>query len=203
VETAVRIVGAKQGGDTKALIDEALTVAKNAADAGRTESAKNILGIANRLLTEQKASSEQAPQEFFNTAIKNYEKLRKSPLLASLAWDGSTKLAEYRSAITPIPPGFNGVAIGEMRQMNGYSILKNSFISGQNAIKTPGCAGFDLDGWHVDNVVFQNVTICYRGGLALLRNVHFVNCQFDVLESPRADQLIEAVVKQPATVVLG
>src|ERR1700729_704142 len=29
VETAVRIVGAKQGGDTKTLIDEALTVAKN------------------------------------------------------------------------------------------------------------------------------------------------------------------------------
>src|ERR1700686_601228 len=56
VEMAVRIIGAKQGGDTKTLIDEALTVAKNAADAGRTESAKNVLNIANRLLAEQKAS---------------------------------------------------------------------------------------------------------------------------------------------------
>src|SRR5260370_39688272 len=65
VETAVRIVGAKQGGDTKALIDEALVVAKNASDAGRTESAKAMLDIANRLLAEQKASREPAPQEFF------------------------------------------------------------------------------------------------------------------------------------------
>jgi len=50
VETAVRIVGAKQGGDTKTLIDEALAVARNASDSGRTESAKAVLDIANRLL---------------------------------------------------------------------------------------------------------------------------------------------------------
>lgn len=34
VETAVRIIGAKQGGDTKTLIDEALAVAKNASTQG-------------------------------------------------------------------------------------------------------------------------------------------------------------------------
>src|SRR6266705_672954 len=69
VETTVRIVGTKQGGDTKTLIDEALAVAKNASDAGRTESAKAVLDIANRLLAEQKASREPAPQEFFDNAI--------------------------------------------------------------------------------------------------------------------------------------
>src|SRR6266566_1574493 len=53
VEIAVRIVGAKQGGDTKTLIDEALTVAANASAEGRTESAKTVMGIANRLLAEQ------------------------------------------------------------------------------------------------------------------------------------------------------
>ncbi len=60
-----------------------------------------------------------------------------------------------------------------------------------------------MDGWYLDNVVFQNVTICYRGGLAVLSNVQFVNCQFDVVKSPRADQLIEAVVKQAANIALG
>jgi hypothetical protein len=203
VETAVRIIGAKQGGDTKTLIDEALTVAKNAADAGRTESAKNVLDIANRLLAEQKTSLEQAPQQFFDSAMKSYQKLRKSPALTNLAWDGSRKLAEYRSAITSIPPGFNAVTIGEMGQKGGFRYLKNSLISGQNAIRTPGCQGFDIDGWYLDDVVFQNVTICYRGKLAVLSNVHFVNCQFDVVESPKADQLIEAVVKQQVTVGLG
>jgi hypothetical protein len=39
VETAVRIIGAKQGGYTKTLVHEALTVAKNASDEGRQESA--------------------------------------------------------------------------------------------------------------------------------------------------------------------
>jgi hypothetical protein len=203
VETAVRIVGAKQGGDTKTLIDEALAVAKNAADAGRTESAKNILNIANGLLAEQKASLEQAPQEFFDSAIQSYQKLRKSPALADSVWEGTTKLAEYRSAITSVPPGFSSVYIGEMGKKGPFRYLKDSLVSGQNAIKTPGCQGFDLDGWYLDNVVFQNVTICYRGGLAVLNNVRFVNCQFDIVRSPKADQLIEAVVKQRANLALG
>src|SRR5580704_3273789 len=146
VETAVRIVGAKQGGDTKTLIDEALIVAKNATNEGRTESAKTALDIANRLLGEQKASLEQAPQEFFSGAMKDYQKLRKSPALADLAWDGATKLVEYRSATTPVPAGFV-VDIGEMGQRGQFRYLKNSLISGQNAIRTPGCQGFDIDGW--------------------------------------------------------
>jgi hypothetical protein len=53
VEMAVRIVGAKQGGDTKTLVDEALTVAKNDSAAGRLENAKIVLDIANRLLEQQ------------------------------------------------------------------------------------------------------------------------------------------------------
>jgi len=146
---------------------------------------------------------EQAPQEFFDSAMQNYQKLRKSPALADSAWDGGMKLAEYRSAITPLPPGFSGVSIGHMGQKGGFRYLKDSLISGQNAIRTPGCQGFEMDGWYLDNVVFQNVTICYRGGLAVLSNVQFVNCQFDVVKSPRADQLIEAVVKQAANIALG
>lgn len=203
IETAVRIIGARQGGDTKTLIDEALAVAKNAADAGRTESAKNVLDIANHLLAEQKSSLEQAPQQFFDSAMQNYQKLRKSPALADSAWNGTTQLVEYRSAITPVPPGFNGVAIGEMGQKGPFRYLKDSVMSGQNAIKMPGCDGFDLDGWYLDNVVLQDLTVCYRGGLAILSNVHFVNCRFDIVKSPKADLLIEAVVKQPTNVALG
>ena len=203
VETAVRIIGAKQGGDTKTLIDEALAVAKNAADAGRTESAKNVLGIANHLLAEQKASREPVPQEFFNRAIETYKKLQKSPALADSAWEGATALAEYRSATTSIPPGFSGVFIGEMGQKGPFRYLRDSLISGENAISAPGCEGFALDGWYLDNVVFENLTICYRGSVAVLSNVHFVNCRFDVQKSPRADQLLEAVVKQPVNINLG
>jgi hypothetical protein len=203
VETAVRIVGAKQGGDTKTLIDEALAVAKNASDAGRTDSAKKVMDIANRLLTEQRISREQVPQEFFDKAMEKYRNLKKSPALADSAWEGTKELAEYRSATASVPAGFSGVHIGEMGQRGPFRYLKDSFMSGQNAIRTPGCQGFDLDGWYLENVVFWDVTICYRGGLAVLSNVHFVNCHFDIEKSTRADQLMEAVVKQPANIAIG
>jgi hypothetical protein len=203
VETAVRIVGAKQGGDTKILIDEALSVAKNEAEAGRSENAKRVLDIANRFLAEQQASREQAPQDFFNNTIDKYKKLKETPILADSAWEGTSRLAQYRSAITSVPPGFSSVSIGEMGSRGPFRYLKDSLMSGQNAIRTPDCEGFDIDGWYLDNVVFQNLTICYRGKLAILNNVHFVNCQFEIEKSPRADQLIEAVVKQSANITLS
>jgi hypothetical protein len=68
VETAVRIVGAKQGGDTKTLIDEALTVAQKAADAGRVESAKATLEVANHLIVTLKKENHPADQDFFRGA---------------------------------------------------------------------------------------------------------------------------------------
>jgi hypothetical protein len=203
VETAVRIVGAKEGGDTKTLIDEALTVAKNASDDGRAESAKRVLDIANRLVAEQATSGEAAPPEFFEKTVQKYQKLKQSPELSDAIWEGTTSLANYRSAITEVPAGFNYVSIGVMGQKNGFRYLKNSLFSGRNAVKSPGCDGFDLDGWYLDNVVFEGVTICYRGSPAILSNVHFVNCRFDVAKSPKAGLLLEAVIKQSANAALG
>lgn len=107
------MVGAKQGGDNKTLVDEALAVAKNASDAGRTQNAKAVLDIANRLLAEQKASREPVPQEFFDSAVQKFHAIRKSPELADAAWNGVMNLAEYRSSISAVPPGFI-VIIGEL-----------------------------------------------------------------------------------------
>jgi hypothetical protein len=202
VEIAVKIVAAKQGGDTKTIIDEALSVAKNASDAGRTESAKAILEIANRLLTEQKASRGTAPQEFFDNAIKNYQKLQKSPELADSAWDGSTKLVEYRSAISQVPTGLE-VHIGEMGQRGPFRYLKDSLISGPSAIAIGTEKGFVLDGFYLDNVVFQNANIIYHGGPVVLQNVRFVNCKFDVRKSSQSEQLLEAAIKELVNVAIG
>lgn len=203
VEMAVRIIGAKQGGDTKTLIDEALAVAKNASDAGRTESAKSVLDIANHLLAEQQASRVEVSQQFFDTTMTKYKQLKRSPELAQAAWEGTTKLAEYRSATTSVPLG-TFVHIGEMSQKGNFRYLKDSVISGQNAIRIDaGCEGFDLDGWFLDNVVFQNVTICYNGRAAILNNVRFVNCKFSVEKSPKTEQLMEAAVKESVNVAIG
>jgi len=203
IETAVRIIGAKQGGDTKTLIDEALAVAKAASDNGRTENAKAAMDIANRLLAERKNAQELAPQEFFDAAITRYKELKKSPTLAQAAWEGTIRLAEYRSATNALPAGSVAVHIGEMSQRGNFRYLRDSLIAGQNAIRTPGCDGFELDGWYIENVVFEDLTICYRGRPAILTNVRFVNCQFDVEESPKAEELMEAAVKESVTVAIG
>jgi hypothetical protein len=203
VETAVRIIGAKQGGDTKTLIDEALAVAKNASDAGRTENAKVVLNIANRLLAEQKASREPVPQEFFDNAAQKYQAIKKSPELSDAVWDGTTKLAEYRSAISTVPPGFGAVEIGELSHRGNFRYLKDSLISGRNAIRFGNESGFVLDGFWLDNVVFENATIIYHGGPVILQNVQFVNCRFQVRKSPQSEQLIEAAIKEPVNVAIS
>jgi hypothetical protein len=196
------MVGAEQGGDTKTLVDEALAVAKNASDAGRTENAKIVLNIANRLLAEQQASREPAPQEFFDNAVQKYQAIKKSPELSDAVWDGTTKLAEYRSAINTVPTGFE-VKTGELGRKGPFRYLKDSFISGPNAIAMGAEHGFVLDGFWLDNVVFENTTIIYHGGPVILENVRFVNCHFEVTKSPHSEQLIEAAVKQPVNVTIG
>jgi hypothetical protein len=196
VETAVRIVGAKQGGDTKTLIDEALAVAKNASDVGRTESAKAVL------LAEQKASRELAPQEFFDSVIQKYQRLQKSPELADSAWEGSTKLVEYRSAISTVPAGF-GVYIGELSRKGPFRYLKDSLISGPNAIGMGTEKGFVLDGFYLENDVFENAIIIYKGGPVVLQNVRFVNCTFDVRKSPQSEKFLEAATKESVNAAIG
>lgn len=213
VETAVRIVGAKQGGDTKTLIDEALTVAKNASDEGRTQSAKTVLDIAKHLLAEQKTSREPAPQEFFDNAAKKYREFSdnaakkyqaswQSSELKDAAWEGTLELVEYRSAISTVPPGF-GVHIGELSQKGNFRYLKDSLIYGEHAIAFGNEQGFVLDGFWLDNVVFENATIIYHSGPVILQNVHFVNCKFELKKSPQSEQLVQAAVRQPVSVTIG
>jgi len=223
VETAVRIVGAKQGGDTKTLIDEALTVAKKASAAGHVDNAKTIVAYANRLLSEQKHYRIEAPQEFFASTLDNYQSLGKSPDLRESARAGTFLLAEYRSALQPQPelptktdnalPQLAGnpkvVLYPSIYQIvsplhthtnidvigTGAATLQASFadrdmlipdskrwetnratISGINIID----GNQSLDGFIWDNVTFANMHIRYAHGTALLHNVRFVNCTFDL-----------------------
>jgi hypothetical protein len=196
VEIAVRIIGAKQGGDTKTLIDEALQAANIASADGRTDSAKTILDIANRLLAEEKASGNLAPQKFFDSAIRKYNTLGQSPQLAEAAWNGATALAEYRSQLNSVPPGLSEAHIGELGRKGPFRYLKDSFISGPQAIQMSGESGFVLDGFYLENDTFVGATIIYKGGPVILQNVRFVNCKFEIQRSPHAAQLLEAAVKE-------
>jgi hypothetical protein len=206
VETAVRIIGAKQGGDTKTLIDEALTAANRASSAGRAESAKSILDYANRLLKEQEALKTPAPQQFFDSALDSLQALGKSPALRESVYSGTVQLAEYRSALAERPSNLvvplSGVQIGELRKNGSFLQLKDSFFFGPYALFS-GLGRNAIDGMILDNVVFENMTITYHGGPLVLHNVRFINCRFEVPDSPSGNKLLVSAAKEAANIQIG
>jgi hypothetical protein len=130
---------------------------------------------------------------------------RNTPTLFSYVysvWEGSTKLVEYRSAISTVPAGL-ALHIGELSQRGPFHYLKDSFISGPNAIAMGTEKGFVLDGFYLDNVAFENAHIIYHGGPVILQNVRFVNCTFDVRRSLQSERLLEAATKQPVNATIG
>jgi hypothetical protein len=108
-----------------------------------------------------------------------------------------TQLAEYSAAIAKRPTG--EVHIGELRTFGKFTYLKDSLISGPRALSTSS-EGADIDGFFLDYVVFENTTIVYRGGPLILRNVRFVNCRFDVPNSPEGNKLLVEAVRQPVNI---
>src|ERR1039458_4106059 len=204
VDMAVRIVGAKQGGDTKALMDEALAMASIDSSNGYPDRAIVALNIANHLVREQKEAHAAAPQEAFSNALAQYQTLKKTPALRSAAHEGIIQLAEYRTdaetpSVTKLIPG-----IGHMRQAGNLTYLSDSTIVGENYLVIgPEGKGTDIDGFIMQNVVFQDVTIFYGGGPLIMQNVRFINCRFKVSDSPQGDQLLTAAVEQQTDAKIG
>ena len=136
VETAVRIIGAKQGGDTKTLVDEALTIAMNDSKAGRINGAKAVLKIANSLLSEQAANHVPTTQQSIQTTFLQYQALKRLPMLQEEAQDGMLKLADYRSTVLPAPPIPKSAYIGESGRVGRFLYFKNSVFIGNNSLST-------------------------------------------------------------------
>lgn len=205
VETAVRIIGAKQGADTKTIIDEALTVAANDSNSGRLGNAQAVLSIANKLLVEQKESGQQQPQEEFDKTLAKYKELNPQPSLQDGVRQGLLTLAEYRSDTVP-STDFTTLLFGKMNLSGNDKYIMDSVLIGGKEGGLPvrnDPQGFAIDGFTLTNVVFRNIPIVYHGGPVILHNVRFINCKFVVLPSPHATDLLEAIIQQPANVSLG
>jgi hypothetical protein len=210
VEIAVRIIADKQGGDTKELVDDALTVAQNASDSGNFASAQRALSIANRLLAEQKDVRSTVPTEFFSATLRNYQRLRlvSNTTISNDAFVGTRTLAEYRSTLNSIPPAFSSrkpttsLSAGTIEMINGRLHLSDAFLSG-NAIDNSGGNGFDIDNTTLENVVLEDVKIVYRGGQLALNNVHFVNCEIQVPNNLNSDLLLEAIIQGQTSLTIG
>jgi hypothetical protein len=53
----------------------------------------------------------------------------------------------------------------------------------------------NLDGFYLQNVVFQNMQLTYHGGPLILKNVYFVDCEFRVDSSKGSWELLSAISK--------
>jgi hypothetical protein len=60
-----------------------------------------------------------------------------------------------------------------------------------------------LDGVHLTNVIFIDLRIVYRGGPVFLKNVVFVNCTFNVEQSEKGSQFLEAEALGKTDLILG
>jgi hypothetical protein len=203
VETAVRIVGAKQGGNTQTLIDEALKVAVANAKTD-PDGAKTVLAIANRWITQQGESHIPAPQESFVAALAQYQALSAFPALSGTAHDGMLKLAEYSTAVEASPPPATMTMDASLDIIHGRYYLHDGVIIGPRAIVTSSDnRGTDIDNFVITNVVFKDAVIIYRSGPLVLQNVRFINCRFVVPNSLPGNQLLAAAIQQPSNATIG
>lgn len=57
-----------------------------------------------------------------------------------------------------------------------------------------------LDGYRLKNVVFDNVTVVYRGGPLIMESVYFVNCKFELQKDDRGQKFAQDILDHvPAT----
>ncbi|MGB6623739.1 MAG: hypothetical protein WBE43_03045 [Candidatus Acidiferrales bacterium] len=210
LDAAVHIIADKEGGDTKGLIDDILSAAKLQQDSGNPAVAARILNRLQGAVADLKQGASPLPSQSLAETAHKLEKFRALPdhSVSQAALNGIVALANYQSSTTPVPASFQSIpvvtriAIGDMELKNGRLYLSNSFLSG-NAIDNSGGHGFDIDNTVLKNVVLDRVKIVYRGGPVTLENVHFVNCEFQVLNRPTSDELLQAVIQNNKSVNIG
>jgi hypothetical protein len=202
VETAVRIIGAKQGGDTQTLVDESLKIALNDSKAGQPDKAKAVLAITNRLVSDQIAAHAPITQASIQTTFLQYQALKQMPLLADQAHEGMIKLAEYHSVALPEAPVPKSAYVGESDHIGRFWHFKNSIFIGNHALGNgpESSEGTVLDGLFLQNVTFEGSVIIYHSGPVILQNVKFVNCKFRIDNSRQGDQLLQTTIEPEATV---
>jgi hypothetical protein len=187
------------------------TVSNKLAEAGKE------IAEASRLISLSRRNNLRAPPEFFVEAILSLDGIASIPeapptLLSNLR-QIRFQLAEYRSAITPIPEGLSVITakpmehafiiwsgsgmyggVLDMRSVTGSAIVPRM----GNFSPTPYVRGTVifggtqiLDAVEWTNVTFIGTHIQYHGGQVELINTTFVNCVFDLSQNKRGEQIAE------------
>src|SRR5207248_2315219 len=108
IETALKLLADSQGGKTKELIDDALAAAQMQNEFGNERASSGLLHSVEQIIAEEKTAKVYAPPAFFSEAFKKLEELKAAPnpTVSQTAREGMIALANYRSAITPVPKEF-------------------------------------------------------------------------------------------------
>ena len=198
IKKAVQTLADNQSHETQKIIERLLQAAQQ--EQNRPATAKRLLSAAELLILALRDEKSISSPEFFEASTMTLQKI--NAVVSSQSVNSVLiGLAEYRAAIAEKP--MRGVYIGEMHKLGEFTLLKDSVISGQNAIQTGNFRGFVLDKFILDNVTFEDVAIGYAGGPVVFRNVRFVNCRFMVPASEQGKRILIAAINQPANAQIG
>lgn len=209
------------------LAQSLLSQSKKSSEQGNTEDAKRSIGLATALLKNATQNKSKANSSYFESVSQELYQLKKVPDLSLDVHNAAVQLADYKSALQPQPT----LPENAVRVVNAINplVLKNRTVfqkttpgdfffigyvvrSLKNAtsIQGPVLEGMvpgvtqTLDGIRWSDTVFINVHIKYEGGEMELRNVTFVNCTFEIVDSPRGTDVTNYIVLGiPQRVLIG
>jgi hypothetical protein len=85
-----------------------------------------------------------------------------------------------------------------LEQLAAFSTYTKREFKGKNACKDgPGSIG----GITLENVTFANCTVYYRGGDIILKNVRFINTDFEVLQDAKGRELLTALLQSNSSTI--
>ena len=183
-EGAIKALGDQQPGQTQQLIRDLLAAAQSGSDPKLAAKATQTATVLTAALRTAKTP---APPEFFQSSVDVLNEIGANPEVSKVAFTAKVALAEYRSAIVPLPNRASmrtGVP-HELECMPPGNDYPNHLtdVSARldtiNLISTNNCwQRLDNVRWH--NIAFVNMRIRYLGGDLDLQNVLFINCTFEI-----------------------
>ncbi len=129
----------------------------------------------------------------FPVARSDFSPIPPGQLTSYIYFEGKGPLtfkADYSNALVPIKNAFVYQKMNEPinRTMgHPYLLIHNAQGSGE----------VNLDGFWLRNVIFEGVRIHYAGGPLILENVSFLNCTFDVTNTPSGEHFISVALSSP------
>jgi hypothetical protein len=201
VETAVRIVGAKQGGDTKTVIDEVLTAAQNAINSGRIDSAIATLNAMGNLLKEQPLQVDKETSKEIGVRALKLTTTQRPPWKVTNA-----VLTSYSFALPPPPldetklivqrytnSAVECITIGRADNWIFRDFLFENCTAHIDALFGSKAIAQRV---YISNSVFKNVRIVYSGGPLLMKGIYFESCTFDLEPSTGSESIATQLLAQ-------